>query len=1107
MLRSGRRRTLFALFLSSIAAQAVASQSGVVISQVYGGNGGTYNQDFVELFNAGTAAVSIAGWSVQYASATGTGLFSGNGVTVLSGILQPGQYYLVALSSGGGGAALPAADATGSPNLSSSSGKVVLVNIGTGLACNGGSTPCSPSQIASIVDLVGYGSANFFEGSATAPTLSTTTAAFRGSNGCVDTDRNSADFTAGTPSPRNRATPLSTCAANHPIVATCTAFNTVQAIAGSSAISATDSDGIVNGASITGGAVTGITLGTLTPASANGGVASVRVQVDASVPVGAHAPVVTFTNDQAQSASCTVSISVLAPPASLTPIYSIQGSGATSPLVGQQVTTRGIVTAVFSGLLGYYIQDETGDANPATSDGIFVFANSQSLPVAVGERVQVTGNVSEYAGFAGNPTVTEITGASNLAKLGLGSIAPTPIVLPEAAEGDLERYEGMLVTITSTLTVSQNYFQGRYGQVTLSANGRLTKPTNAYRPGTAQALALADENARRRIVLDDGASSESLFNGVENPNPISYIGADNTLRAGDTVANLTGIIDFGRITSATGADAIVDYKLQPTVPPVFARVNSRTPTPPAVGGTLKVASFNVLNYFTTFSDGNTAGGQSGQGCLPSGTTADCRGADNLAEFNRQRDKIIRAIAGLDGDVVGLMELQRNSGVAAQNLAAGLNAYLGSNVYAVVPDPGNVGTDAIQVAMIYKPALLSLVGAALSDADPIHNRPPLAQTFQAVSGGESLTVIVNHFKSKGCDGATGADLDQGDGQGCYNDRRKQQANALLSFIGSVQAAAGDTDVLVIGDLNAYAKEDPVDILVNGGLADQLLRFAGASEYSYVFDGEAGYIDHALATPSLAAQVTDTAHWHINADEPSVIDYNTDFKPQDLYTVSPYRASDHDPVLVGLRLGPPLQSQTIALGALQDRHLGSGTFGLSASASSGLTVAFSSLTTATCTVSGTTVTLVAVGLCTIAADQAGNAIFASAPQVQQSFNALPALQTQTITFGALGDKVLGAPPFAISASASSGLPVSFVSLTPGVCTMSGDTVTLVAAGACTIQADQAGDGTYAPAAPVQQSFNVSSGGGGGSPSAEVPIPLWALLGLAFALGALGTRRVRA
>jgi predicted extracellular nuclease len=484
------------------------------------------------------------------------------------------------------------------------------------------------------------------------------------------------------------------------------------------------------------------------------------------------------------------------------------------------------------------------------------------------------------------------------------------MTLPVTVEGDLERYEGMLVTITGRFTVSQNYFLGRYGQVTLSAHGRLLKPTNVFRPDTRQARALADENARRRIVLDDGQASEGFFSGVENPDPIPYLGADGTLRAGDTVDDLTGVIDSGRVTSGTGLDAVVDYRLHPTIAPVFARVNHRPMRPPEVGGRIKIASFNLLNYFTTFRNGQTADGAGGHGCLPSGTTADCRGADNRAEFLRQSDKIVRAIAAMDADVVGLVELQRNAGLAARTLVRELNAFLGSRAYAVVPDPAEVGSDAIQVAMIYKPASLALVGRALSDADPLHPRAPLAQTFRAKGGRDKFSVIVNHFKSKNCDGAEGDDLDQSDGQGCYNDRRKREARALLSFIEQVKATAGD-DVIVVGDLNAYAKEDPIDLLLAGGLEDQVLRFDGPGAYSYVFDGEAGALDHALATASMAARITGAAHWHINADEPSVIDYNTEFKTQDLYSASPYRSSDHDPLLVGFDPGRIRRRAALAL----------------------------------------------------------------------------------------------------------------------------------------------------------------------------------------------------
>jgi len=273
--------------------------------------------------------------------------------------------------------------------------------------------------------------------------------------------------------------------------------------------------------------------------------------------------------------------------------------------------------------------------------------------------------------------------------------------------------------------------------------------------------------------------------------------------------------------------------------------------------------------------------------------------------------------------VGLMEIQNSDNTAVQNLVDGLNAYLGAGTYAAVAVPTPVsgsgsgtGTDAIRVAMIYKPAKLSPSGSAVSDIDAINNRPPLAQTFTAANG-EKFTVVVNHMKSKSsCPVAADADyagnFDSGDGQGCWNARRNDQATQLLGFVSAVQAANADADVLLIGDLNAYGKEDPVRNLSSNGFKDLLETYVGSNDYSYVFDGEAGYIDHALATPSLSSQVTGAVHWHINADEPSVIDYNEEFKlsatgacaytacSPDYYTASPFRASDHDPVVIGLKL---------------------------------------------------------------------------------------------------------------------------------------------------------------------------------------------------------------
>lgn len=879
------------LGLSSLSLPVYAE---VVISQIYGGQGNVYNQDFVELFNAGAAAVNINGWSVQYASATGTGNFAANGVTSLSGVLQPGQYYLVGLRSAANGLALPTPDTSNNAtDMSGTNGKVVLVNNSTGLACNGGSVTCTPAQMAQIVDLVGYGSANFFEG-AVAPAINSTSALLRKNNGCQDTNQNGSDFVTGTPAPRNSSSAVNVCGGgsgtNQPIVTSCPAVTLQVGEAGAVLLQASDADSLVNAATLAATAPAGLALNNFVAAGSDGAAATVSLQLDGSLAAGQYTADVRFANNEAQTATCSVSITVKN--SNITRIYQIQGSelgtASVSPLNGQTVTTEGVVTAVFPGLNGFYLQDATGDGNPLTSDGIFVYLGTGVTPtVSVNQKVRLTASVTEFN------TVTELVNVSGLQVLGNEVILPTEITLPEVTEGDLEAYEGMLVRISTPMTASQNYFQGRYGQVTLSAEGRMTKPSNLYPASSAAAAQLADENARRRLVLDDGSN-------LQNPNPIPYIGEDNTLRAGDVVENLTGVIDHGLITASNPGPR--DYKLHPTVAVSFTRENPRTAAPSSVPGNLKVASFNVLNYFTTFTNGATASGQTGQGCSLGGSVSasNCRGANNLIEFNRQRNKIIRALSAINADVVGLMEIQNNGLTAAQNLVDGLNAVVGANTYAVITDPvTGTGTDAIKVAMIYKPAKLTPTAAALSDTDSINNRPTLAQTFKAANG-EKFSVLVNHFKSKSCSDAAGANQDQGDGQGCYNPQRVAQANRLLAFINTVQAQSGDTDVVVIGDLNAYGKEDPILTLEAGGLQDQIARFNGDSDYSYVFDGESGYIDHALVSNSMASQVTGTSHWHINADEPFVIDYNTEFKPQDLYTESPYRSSDHDPVIVGVQL---------------------------------------------------------------------------------------------------------------------------------------------------------------------------------------------------------------
>ena len=880
-------KTLVGLLATAFAAPlALASSNGLVISQVYGGGGATtgspsFKHDYVELFNAGSQPVSLAGYSLQYGSATGTGAWNVSALSNLaSTTLQPGRYLLIRQGNAGTlGADISNPDGTGTLNLGAASGKVALVASTTAL---NGANPAA----GSYVDLVGYGSANGFE-TAPTPVLNNTISAQRKGAGCTDSDNNSADFQTGSPLLRNSATAANVCGGgvpgDQPIVPVCPDSSAASGQASRFTVSASDADSIVNARAISGIWPAGFTLGAFTAAQADGGVATAEIEVDASVGGGSYSLNLQWANNEAQTAICSFKVNV----SGAVTIPAIQGSGASSPLLNQTVSTSGVVT--YLSPTGFYLQDPLGDGNPATSDGIFVFT-STAPNVIVGQKLQLSGVVTEFT--AGQGTITQLKNISGLTVLSSGhQIEPTAVNLATLANGALEAYEGMLVTLSGPITVQQNYFLGRYGQLTLAAGGRLLNPTNVLRPGP-DAQAMYQANLARSIILDDNSLAQ-------NPNPVPFMGADLTVRAGDTLESLTGVIDFGPATSnASGASM---YRLQPVGAPQFERSNPRPLAAPAVGGNVRVASANVLNFFTTFTNGQTASGQTGQGCSLGGASSagNCRGADNLNEFNRQKAKIVASLSTLNADVVGLMEIQNNGQVAVQHLVDSLNAVLGAGTYASVPLPADTGDDAIRVAMIYKPAKLSLQGTPLSDTDPINNRPTLAQAFKAANG-ERFAVLVNHLKSKSCSGASGANADQSDLQGCYNATRLQQAQRLKSFVGQVQAAAGTQDVILLGDFNAYAKEDPIEALTEGGAIVDLIGRIDPEHYSYVFDGFAGRLDHGFGTASIVPKITGANSWHINADEPTVIDYNTDFNPAGYYTGNAFRSSDHDPLLLGLNL---------------------------------------------------------------------------------------------------------------------------------------------------------------------------------------------------------------
>lgn len=922
--------TALALMLLAVPAMPIlAVSSNIVISQVYGGGGNTgaqFTHDYIELFNRGNTTVSLAGWTVQYASATGTGLFSAN-TTDLSGSLAPGQYLLIQEAAGAGTPGpLPTPDVIdgASPiSMSATAGKVVVVNTATGLACNGGTTPCSAAQLASIVDLVGYGNASFFEGAGAAPTLSNTTAALRNDAGCVDTDNNNADFAAAAPNPRNTASPAHVCGADAaPEVddtfpddgATDFPFDANLTVTFSEAVNVVDPWFELSCS----------TSGTVT-ATVSGGPTSFTLNPDSDLVAGETCTLTVLAsqvtdqdgNDPPDNMVADFDVGFTAVDVctlGYTPIYDIQGSGLNAAITGN-VTTQGVVVGDFegtAGLLGFYMQDLDGDGDGTTSDGIFVFTGSADT-VSAGDVVRATGFARErFNQTALNGTNSNTSPVTNVVNCGTGAVTPTDVTMPFADANYLERFEGMLVNFPQPLVISEYFNYERFGETVLAqpldGETRPFTPTAVEEPG-APALARAQANSLRRITLDDGLSIQNPSN-VRHPNGGNFA-LDNRFRGGDTVENTTGVLGFDFSL----------YRIQPTEPADYTVVNPRTAAPTGVGGSLRVAAMNTLNFFITQ---DPPGGPLDNKCGPA-QNLECRGADSDQpfEFNRQRDKLLAALAGLDGDVVGLNEIENTTGVEPlgdpnNGLVAGLNAMLGAGTYAYV-DTDVIGTDAIRVGLIYKPSVVTPVGAFKilnSAVDPrfidTKSRPALAQTFEVNATGARFTVVVNHLKSKGSDCNDVGDPDAGDGQGNCNGTREAAAQALVDWLATDPTGSGDPDFLIMGDLNSYAKEDPIDAVIAGpddtaGTGDDytnlIHQYQGDHAYSFVFDGQSGYLDHALANAHLVGQVTGATDWHIDADEPDLLDYDTSFKPpaQDaIYEANAYRASDHDPVVVGLEL---------------------------------------------------------------------------------------------------------------------------------------------------------------------------------------------------------------
>ncbi|TCW83096.1 endonuclease [Burkholderia sp. SRS-46] len=563
---------------------------------------------------------------------------------------------------------------------------------------------------------------------------------------------------------------------------------------------------------------------------------------------------------------------------SATPIAEIQGLRAPSLLAGQAVSIEAVVTADFGGadgFGGFFVQqaDPQRRNQPGVSEGLFVYA--PKARAKAGDLVHVTGKVEEKYGQ------TQLTLSGAIAVCANGqSVTPATLALPVDSPDAFAAYEGMLVRLPQKLNVTDVYELGRYGSMLLS-NGRLRTPTSVVPP--AQAQRQIDANARNRLILDDGSNKQ---NPASVPYPPPELSAANTLRAGYTVSNVEGVMEmrYGawRLQPVPGANA----------PAFDARTNPRTTAPArAPHANLRVASFNVLNYF----NGDGLGGGFDD---PAN-----RGAKNYREFVRQDAKIVSALKALDADVIGLMEIQ-NNGYGELSAVRQLAAKLGDSWRVVDPGTSRLGGDAIAVALIYDSRKVEPVGRAATLAIDDKNRQPLAQTFRRVGGKHALTVAVNHLKSKNCPDAANDDLDQGDGQGCWNPTRTRAAAKLADWLAGTPTGASSQGVLLIGDFNSYTHEDPIRLLETRGYRNLVSRWVGDKAYSYVYNGEAGYLDHALATLPLAAHVKAVHEWHINADEPVALQYSLAYKTAEqqrtYYAPDAYRSSDHDPVLVDIAL---------------------------------------------------------------------------------------------------------------------------------------------------------------------------------------------------------------
>lgn len=656
----------------------------------------------------------------------------------------------------------------------------------------------------------------------------------------------------------------------------------------------------------------------------------------------------------------------------LTPIPAIQGSGDKSPLVPdglfestQSVSVKAVVSALGEGVnKGFYLQDLQGDGNPQSSDGIFVFLNDKNFAtkypgIKPGAEVCLEAKVEEYYNHTQLKPVFD-SGTPRLQVVAQGNVpaaVPLRVLEGETLAQALERHEGMRVRLDagSELKISRNFsydYAARRNNLVLSHLAPLVKPTQLHVAGSDQAKALAEANAGNRVFLE----SDVKATDGKLPWLPAWEPEQGYLRIGDAPVNLEALVGY----SYNEYRLIVPKEQAITVGDLLRTdENDRQSAPARTAGTdLRVGSFNVLNYFTSHS---SVGGALNVLCVDQAdadSAKGCnRGAKSLEDFQQQRTKIVHAITEMDADLLGLMEMENNGfddHSAISDLVKSLNAQQkdASQHYAFVSLPKALlgqeryfGGDAIMVAMLYRPAKLTPNGDASvillpeqrytvgGVAKTAGQRDSLVQSFTVAGSKDPLTLVVNHLKSKGSgcyengDGKT----EPADLQGKCTEFRVSAAKVLGEAVNKLPG-----QVLLVGDFNSYAKEDPIRVLTDYapassdrkirsashtfigeqayeqlgqevgksyGLVDLNVKFNQAKAISYSYEAELGTLDYALANPALAKKVVAVADWHINSYESNLFEYGRGFTGDMIKSDNPFSASDHDPIIVDLKLQEP------------------------------------------------------------------------------------------------------------------------------------------------------------------------------------------------------------